>query len=90
MPVVGSTVLVDFPGSTMHGKRCRVVAVEPEFNLAPEGEPAWPAMTIFVQGAGMPEPVGIGLERIAGTVEATRRRAADAGDGGSSQGELLL
>lgn len=90
MFAAGSTVLVDFPGSAMHGKRCRGVAVEPEFNLAPEGAAAWPAMMIFVQSAGMPEPVGIGLERIAGTVEASRRRAADAGEAGSSQGELLI
>lgn len=85
----GSTVLVDFPGSAMHGKRCIVEAVEPGFNLAPDGMPPWPAMTIFVKALGMPEPVGIGLERIAGTVEASRRRAEDAGKSGA-QGELLL
>lgn len=87
---VGATVLIDFPGHVLHGKRAHVAAIEPEFNLAPEGAPPWPAMTIFIKALGLLEPIGVGLEHIAGTVEASRRRAADVGEDDASQGSLAL
>lgn len=86
----GDIVMVDHPGNPLHGQRVRVVRIDPEMNIA---HPACPEQMIvemiFIDHPTLPEPVGIGTERLAGTPQNARMRVLERDDDGA-QGELLL
>ena len=74
----------------MHGRKVRVMAVDPAFNLAPPDYDPCEAEVIFVSPTGAAaSQFGIGRERIAGTPQNARLRAEEAVDDGR-QGSLLL
>lgn len=88
----GDMVLVDFPGSPLDNRRVEVVKFIPDFNLAPDGVEPLVGPLVIVRRSPKAEPIGLGLEHINGTTEASRRRLRDAEDEGDDtrQQELML
>ena len=87
---IGDTVMIEWPGSDIHGKRVRVVGIEFEFDIAPDG-----AEPVLVPAVIVEHPVSrmncvIGPAMIAGTVEAAARRQYDSTQDDQRQGALLL
>ncbi len=88
----GDTVIIDLPGSALHGKAVEVLEDVPEFNLAPEGAEPFLAHMVRVR-----TPYGefvYHMAHISGTAEASERRRWEAdlrrAEIEAKQGELLL
>ena len=85
----GTTVIFDFPGHALHGKRCVVARIDEQFVLSPEDMDPVIGEVIFLSHPSFPEPFGIGRHRIGGTVENVMMRRLERQDD-ETQGELLL
>jgi hypothetical protein len=85
----GDSVRVDFPGHALHGRTVEIIDVLPDFDLA-VADDAEPLLTtlVMVRHTGLPQPIGIGLSHIGGTVENASRRKDEGAD--QRQAELLL
>lgn len=86
----GQSAAVDFPGHPWHGKRVEVVSIEFEFNIAPDGAEPYLAPVVFIRRKSDGEPIGIAMERLAGTAENARLRTEERAANETGQGELLL
>ena len=73
----GDRLRLDRSGHDLNGLVVTVHHVAPRFNLAPPGGPRVLVPIVFVTHPKQPEPIGIGLSHIAGTIEAERRREAE-------------
>ena len=59
-----TTALVNCPGHAAHGRRVRVVRIDPAFNLAHDQAAPLYAEIAFISWPGQREPVGIGRKRL--------------------------
>lgn len=61
----GDTATVNFPGNALHGKRVTIDSIFPAFDIAhPECPERMLVEMIFVAHPSLPQPVGIGRERL--------------------------
>ncbi len=83
-------MLVDWPQNHLHGQRVRIDRIDPALDIAhPDSLERMVVEMVFITHPSLPQPVGIGPERLAGTPANARLREVEADDGGA-QGELML
>ncbi len=86
----GDIMLVDWPQNGLHNQKVRIERIDSAVDIA---HPDCPERMIvelaFISHPTLPKPVGIGLERLAGTPANARLREVEAADEGR-QGELML
>ncbi len=86
----GDIMLVDWPQNHLHNQRVRIDRIDPEMDIAhPDSPERIICEMIFIAHPSLPQSVGIGRERLAGTPENARLRIAEREDG-DRQGELLV
>jgi hypothetical protein len=86
----GQLVVVDFPGNPLHGQRVLVNRIEPALDIAhPDCPERMLVEMVFIMHPSLPQPIGIGPERLAGTAQNARLRERESDDGGA-QMEMLL
>ena len=86
----GDVALVDWPGHGLHNQRVRIERIDPECDIAHPSSPERMVVEmVFIAHPSLPGPVGIGPERLAGTVQNARLREFEAEDGGA-QMEMML
>lgn len=74
-----SRVLIDFPGSALHGKTVEVIEVENDFEYGPDC--TGPIVWVRVPGL-FNDRVAVHPAHISGTKEANERRRADSAEDG--------
>lgn len=60
----GVRAVVDSPGHALDGKKVTVGAVDRDCNIAGEGVPPMRVEIVFVEHPSLPEPIGLGPQRL--------------------------
>lgn len=86
----GDVALVDWPGNGLHNQRIRIERIDPAMDIAhPDCPERMVCEMVFIAHPSLPQPIGIGPERLAGTAQNAHLREFEAEDQGA-QGELML